>query len=62
MSKRVSRRAILRGLGAAVSLPLLDAMVPALQRPAYGAPMRLAFIYVPNGILMNQWTPAAVGR
>ncbi len=60
MNKRLSRRTILRGLGAAVSLPLLDAMVPAFASttPAAG-PLRLAFIYVPNGVLMDQWTPAS---
>src|ERR1700722_13954442 len=59
MNKRLSRRTVLRGLGAAISLPLLDAMVPAFASPV--APQRLAFIYVPNGILMNQWTPASIG-
>ena len=52
---KLSRRTILRGLGAALSLPLLDAMVPA------ASPQRLAFIYVPNGILMDQWTPLTEG-
>jgi hypothetical protein len=62
MNKRLSRRTILRGLGAAVSLPLLDAMVPAFaSNVPSGAPLRLAFIYVPNGIMMNQWTPASDG-
>lgn len=55
MPTRLSRRALLQGLGAAISLPLLDAMTPA------AAPLRLAFIYVPNGILMNQWTPGSEG-
>ena len=53
-TKQLSRRTILRGLGAAISLPLLDAMVPV-------SPLRLAFIYVPNGILMDQWTPSSDG-
>jgi hypothetical protein len=57
--KHLSRRTILRGLGAAVSLPLLDAMVPAFASPV--TPIRLAFIYVPNGIYMPQWTPATDG-
>jgi hypothetical protein len=62
MNKPLSRRVILRGLGAAVSLPLLDAMVPAFASTATtAAPMRLAFVYVPNGILMDQWTPSALG-
>jgi hypothetical protein len=62
MNKSLSRRAILRGIGAAISLPLLDAMVPAFASPSTAdAPLRLAFIYVPNGILMDQWTPLAEG-
>ncbi|MGA2877910.1 MAG: DUF1552 domain-containing protein [Bryobacteraceae bacterium] len=62
MSKQLSRRTILRGLGAAVSLPLLDAMVPAFASTTSAAtPLRLAFVYVPNGIMMNQWTPASDG-
>ncbi|MGP0076435.1 MAG: DUF1552 domain-containing protein [Bryobacteraceae bacterium] len=55
MNKSLSRRTLLRGLGAAISLPVLDAMTPIV------APMRLAFIYVPNGIHMPQWTPASDG-
>jgi hypothetical protein len=55
----LSRRTLLRGLGAAISLPLLDAMVPAFASPA--SPLRLAFIYVPNGILMDHWTPTTDG-
>ncbi len=62
MNKPISRRFILRGLGAAVSLPLLDAMVPAFaSTTSSAAPLRLAFIYVPNGVLMDQWTPTAAG-
>jgi hypothetical protein len=60
--KHLSRRTILRGLGAAISLPLLDAMVPAFASTTpTAAPLRLAYIYVPNGILMDQWTPATEG-
>jgi Protein of unknown function (DUF1552) len=62
MNKHLSRRRLLRGLGAAISLPLLDAMVPAFASPSSSAaPLRLAFVYVPNGVLMNQWTPSIVG-
>ena len=62
MTRPLSRRAILRGLGAAISLPLLDAMVPAFASPsATAAPLRLGFVYVPNGVLMNQWTPVING-
>src|ERR1700691_5406737 len=56
---KLSRRTLLRGLGAAISLPLLDAMVPAFASPV--SPLRLAFIYVPNGILMDHWTPTTDG-
>ena len=59
------RRTVLRGLGAAVSLPLLDAMVPALSalsRTAANPPRRFGVVYVPNGIAMEHWTPAREGR
>ena len=58
------RRTFLRGLGAAVALPLLDAMVPALsaQSSTAGDPVRrLGFVYIPNGAVMQQWTPAQTG-
>ena len=61
--KSLSRRTVLRGMGAAVSLPLLDAMVPALtgfQKTAAKAVNRFGAIYVPNGIIMEKWTPTAV--
>ena len=54
--KYLSRRAVLRGLGAAVALPVLDAMFPAFSRAATtAAPCRMAFLYVPNGIMMDHW-------
>ncbi len=61
--KALSRRTILKGLGAAISLPFLDAMVPAFAKGAFanGAPVRLAWFYVPNGIDMRAWTPEAEG-
>ena len=61
------RRTFLRGLGAAVALPLLDAMVPALPGSsrvarAAGVPVsRLGFVYIPNGAVMQQWTPDESG-
>src|SRR5687767_13278196 len=59
--RKLSRRTALRGLGATVALPFLDAMLPAfaasaLQKPA--APGRIGYLYVPNGIVMDQWMPA----
>src|SRR5947199_9189322 len=58
--KHISRRAVLRGIGAAVALPAFDAMFPAMAAPA-AAPRRLAVVYVPNGIIMKDWKPAATG-
>jgi hypothetical protein len=58
--KQMSRRTLLRGAGTAIALPLLDAMFPALSRAAVPA-RRLSVIYVPNGIIMKDWTPAATG-
>ena len=65
--KHLHRRTFLRGMGAAIALPMLDAMTPALSamgastRAAAKSPLRLAFTYVPNGITMGEWTPKAVG-
>jgi len=62
--KSIPRRAFLRGAGTALALPLLDAMVPAFASPAETAAKtakRLSFFTVPNGMIMEKWTPAAVG-
>lgn len=64
---RVSRRTVLRGLGTVVSLPFLEAMGPRVlaatgPEPGRGlSPRRLAFIYVPNGAIMEDWTPSREG-
>ena len=58
------RRRFLRGMGATLALPLLDAMVPALSAMAKTAAKpvkRLGVVYVPNGITMSSWTPKATG-
>src|SRR6266536_2306445 len=63
--KRLPRRTFLRGLGTIVALPMLDAMVPAFARRHsldLKPPVRMAFAYVPNGIVMKDWTPKAVGK
>ena len=64
MKKAISRRTILRGLGATVALPLLDAMVPALtavaQTPARGV-KRLGVVYHPNGVIYEHWLPQGTG-
>jgi hypothetical protein len=62
--KSLSRRTILRGIGASVALPLLDSMVPAFAsaRDLTGQPVRrLGVVYVPNGIMMPNWTPQTEG-
>jgi hypothetical protein len=63
--KHLSRRTLLRGFGAAIALPALDAMSPAFAAGAarLGAksPIRMTVAYVPNGIVMKDWTPAAEG-
>jgi hypothetical protein len=60
---RISRREVLRGMGVSIALPLLEAMTPA--SPAVSStsrkPLRLAFVYVPNGKHMAAWTPAVEG-
>src|SRR5262252_7503089 len=63
--KHLSRRTVLRGLGASISLPLLESMVPAqtpLRQTAAAPKTRLTCIYVPHGAIMGKWTPATEGR
>ena len=65
VKKAISRRTVLRGMGTAVALPLLDAMVPALtaqvKTPAR-AVRRLGVVYHPNGVIYENWLPKGVGR
>ncbi|MDH3685066.1 MAG: DUF1552 domain-containing protein [Myxococcales bacterium] len=61
MSRALSRRTFLRGTGACIGLPLLDAMIPALTRAQPVPTRRLLTYYVPNGIHMPSWTPATAG-
>lgn len=58
--KALPRRAFLRGLGVTMALPLLDAMTPALAASAK-PPVRLGFVYVPNGVIMDKWRPISDG-
>ncbi len=58
--KALNRRTFLRGAGTAVALPFLDAMTPALTA-ATVPPVRMAFVYVPNGIDMRNWNPSYEG-
>ena len=62
IGRHLDRRTFLRGVGATLALPLLDAMTPAFaSAPAREAPLRMVFTYVPNGMTMADWTPAAEG-
>jgi hypothetical protein len=63
--KHLSRRTLLKGAGASIALPLLDAMIPAgtaLAQTAAAAPLRLGFVYFPHGALQDEWQPKTIGR
>lgn len=58
--RQLSRRAMIRGIGASMALPFLDAMTPAFATQSTVkdlAASRMAYLYVPNGIVMDEWTP-----
>src|SRR5579875_608737 len=60
--KAISRRAVLRGMGTAVALPLLDAMIPAFAPAASTQPARrFGVVYHPNGVIYDQWLPKGAG-
>lgn len=59
--KALPRRTFLKGAGAAVALPMLDAMAPALSAKSAVAPPRLGFVYISNGVIQEQWNPATTG-
>jgi hypothetical protein len=63
-NKQLSRRFFLRGLGTAMALPALEAMLPvsSFAKTGSGIPLRMAFSYVPNGAIMPQWAPTQTGR
>ena len=64
---QLPRRTFLRGLGTAIALPMLESMMPGVSKaagaiePATALPKRMAFIYVPNGANMDDWTPSTLG-
>jgi hypothetical protein len=63
--KHLTRRSVLRGVGTALALPLLDAMIPAhtaLAQTAAKPTPHLGFIYFPHGSVMSRWTPANAGK
>src|SRR3954467_5762946 len=62
--RSLPRRSVLRGLGATLALPLLDAMVPAMTATAQTAaapPRRFGAVFVPMGERPSHWTPATTG-
>jgi hypothetical protein len=63
--KHLSRRTVLKGAGACIALPLLDAMIPAgtalANTPAAVKP-RLGFVYFPHGAIQKFWTPEGTGK
>lgn len=64
LKKPLSRRTVLHGLGASIALPWLEAMVPRNVLAASNTgkhPVRMAFLYVPNGMQMEHWTPQSEG-
>ena len=63
--KYLSRRTVLKGAGATIALPLLDAMIPAhtaLAQTAAKPSPRLGFVYFPHGALREEWEPKQAGR
>jgi len=63
--KALTRRTMLKGMGASVALPLLDSMMPALSAQGSGskqAPMRLGFVYAAHGVIHSEWKPRQTGR
>src|SRR6186997_2324160 len=63
--KQISRRTVLKGVGATIALPLLDAMNPAAtawaQTAAGSSPKRFAFVGFPHGAIMDRWSPPQTG-
>ena len=61
--KYIQRRSFLKGMGVAIGLPMLDAMIPAMAKAGNlsKSPTRMSFVYVPNGVVMDNWTPATLG-
>ena len=68
LNPALSRRTVLKGLGATIALPFLEAMSPRslfagqASAAAKAAPRRMAVFYIPNGANMEHWTPTAVGK
>ncbi len=61
MKQPLSRRGMLRGMGTAIGLPMLEAMLPPFATASAPEPARLIIVYAPSGKIMQHWTPAATG-
>jgi hypothetical protein len=63
VSQLIDRRALLKGIGTMMALPLLEGMLPlsAMAQSIKVRPNRMAFLFVPNGVMMSDWTPATEG-
>ena len=59
--KAMRRRSFLKGAGASLALPFLDAMVPAFAATAAASPFRIGYVYLPTGRHMENWIPKATG-
>src|SRR5580704_7842067 len=60
----ISRRTVLRGAGVSLALPWLEAMMPAstVVTSKAAMPVRMAFLYMPNGVNTSAWAPEGTGR
>ncbi|MES2474648.1 MAG: DUF1552 domain-containing protein [Verrucomicrobiota bacterium] len=69
----INRRGFLRGVGVTLALPAMEAFLPSramaaavqagqIATTASGAPLRMAFVYFPNGAIQDQWTPSGIGK
>jgi hypothetical protein len=61
VKKSLPRRTFLRGAGAVIALPLIDAMVPAFSKAATIPRLRFGVVYIPNGVIVDQFFPKTVG-
>jgi len=62
ITRTLSRRTVLRGLGTTLALPLMEAMLPSAQAAQPRRPKRLAIFYTPNGMIMETFRPKEAGR
>ena len=61
-TKSLPRRTVLKGIGATLALPVLESMTPTLRAARAAAPVsRCAFVYVPHGVILDQFTPVTEG-